>query len=44
MDREVAKQIRKSKRKERQEKQVKKTLTLLTATEKLVERELVKQQ
>ncbi len=35
MDREVAKWIQKTKRKERQEKQARKTFTLLTATEKL---------
>jgi hypothetical protein len=38
MDKEVAEHIRKSRRKERQEKQVKKTLTMLIAVEKLVKK------
>jgi hypothetical protein len=40
MDWEVAKQIRKSERKERQEKQARKTLIMLTIVERLVEKEL----
>jgi hypothetical protein len=35
--------IRKNKRKERQEKQVRKTFTMLIATKRLVETDLVKQ-
>jgi hypothetical protein len=47
MDREVAEQVRESRRKERQEKQenhFKKTLTTLIAIKRMVERELAKQQ
>jgi hypothetical protein len=43
MDREATKHIKESRRKERQKKQAKKTLTVLTTTERLVERKLVKQ-
>jgi predicted transcriptional regulator len=44
MDREATKQIRENRRKEIQEKQARKTLTMLTITKRLAEKELVKQQ
>jgi hypothetical protein len=44
MDREVAKQIKESRRKERQDKHVEKTLTTLIAIKRMVEKELAKQQ
>ncbi len=40
MDKEVAKQILKSRRKEKQEKQARKTLTMLTITKRLVKKDL----
>ncbi len=42
MDREVAKWIQKTKRKERQEKQARKTLTMFTTILKLAKKELAK--
>ncbi len=44
MDREVAEQIRESRRKEKQDKHIKKTFTTLTTIKRMVERELAKQQ
>jgi hypothetical protein len=44
MDKEVAKQIWKRRRKEKKDKQAKKTLIVLIVIEKFVERKLVKQQ
>jgi hypothetical protein len=44
MDREVAKLIRETRRKEKQDKQVKKVITIMTMTEWVVERELTRQQ
>jgi len=44
LDREVVEHIRESKKKERQEKKARKTFTVLTIVERLVEKELIKQQ
>jgi len=44
LDREVVEHIRESKKKEKQEKQARKTLIVLTIVERLVEKELIKQQ
>ncbi len=44
MDKKVAKQISKNRRKEKQEKQPRNTFTTLTTIERLARRELAKQQ